>query len=194
MARPRLAIIGEPTEMQVANAHKGIHFLRTRVIGHEAHSSTPERGVNAIAAAAEIIAEIGRLAAECRAAAGADSRFDPPYTSFNIGRIDGGTAVNIIARDCVFEWEFRPVPGEDGAALQRRIEDFVDGRSAAAAARRACAGRGRDRGHGIGAAAGCRPGLAGRGAGPRAHRRQRERRRSPLPPKPACSNRPASRR
>jgi acetylornithine deacetylase len=125
MARPRLAIIGEPTGMQVANAHKGIHFLRTRVIGHEAHSSMPERGVNAIAAAAEIIAEIGRLAAECRAAAGADSRFDPPYTSFNIGRIAGGTAVNIIARDCAFEWEFRPVPGEDGAALQRRIEDFV---------------------------------------------------------------------
>ncbi len=125
MARPRLAIIGEPTGMQVANAHKGIHFLRTRVIGHEAHSSMPERGVNAIAAAAEIIAEIGRLAAECRSAAGTDSRFDPPYTSFNIGRIAGGTAVNIIARDCAFEWEFRPVPGEDGAALQRRIDKFV---------------------------------------------------------------------
>jgi acetylornithine deacetylase len=125
VARPRLAIIGEPTGMRVANAHKGIHFLRTRVTGHEAHSSMPERGVNAIAAAAEIIAEIGRLATECRAAAPPGSRFDPPYTSFNIGRIAGGTAVNIIARDCTFEWEFRPVPGADGAALQRRIDDFI---------------------------------------------------------------------
>ncbi len=125
IARPRLAIIGEPTGMQVANAHKGIHFLRTRVSGHEAHSSMPERGVNAISAAAEIIAAIGRLAALCRNGAGADSRFDPPYTSFNIGRIAGGTAVNIIARDCAFDWEFRPVPGADGAALQRRIEEFV---------------------------------------------------------------------
>jgi acetylornithine deacetylase len=125
MARPRLAIIGEPTGMQVANAHKGIHFLRTRVTGHEAHSSMPERGVNAITAAAEVIAEIGRLAAECRGIAIADSRFDPPYTSFNIGRIAGGTAVNIIARDCAFEWEFRPVPGADGAKLQRRIEEFA---------------------------------------------------------------------
>jgi acetylornithine deacetylase len=124
-ARPRLAIIGEPTDMQVANAHKGIHFLRTRVTGHEAHSSTPERGVNAIAAAAEIIAEIGRLAIESRATAQPESRFDPPYTSFNIGSIAGGTAVNIIARDCAFEWEFRPLPGEDGAALQRRIEKFI---------------------------------------------------------------------
>jgi acetylornithine deacetylase len=124
-ARPRLAIIGEPTGMQVANAHKGIHFLRTRLTGHEAHSSMPERGVNAIAAAAEIIVEIGRLAAQCRAAAPADSRFDPPYTSFNIGRIAGGAAVNIIARDCAFDWEFRPVPGEDAAALRRRIDDFI---------------------------------------------------------------------
>jgi acetylornithine deacetylase len=124
-ARPRLAIIGEPTGMRVANAHKGIHFLRTRVAGHEAHSSAPERGVNAIAAAAEIIVEIGRLAAECRAAAPPGSRFDPPYTSFNIGRIAGGAAVNIIARDCAFDWEFRPMPGEDSAALRRRIDDFV---------------------------------------------------------------------
>ncbi|HEY3909312.1 MAG TPA: acetylornithine deacetylase [Stellaceae bacterium] len=125
LARPRLAIIGEPTGMQVANAHKGIHFLRTRVSGHEAHSSMPERGVNAICAAAEIIAEIGRLAAECRTIAGLDRRFDPPYTSFNIGRISGGTAVNIIARDCAFDWEFRPIPGADGAALRRRVDDFV---------------------------------------------------------------------
>ncbi len=125
-ARPRLAIIGEPTEMAVANAHKGIQFLRTRVSGHEAHSSAPERGVNAIAAAAEIIGEIGRLAAECRAVVRPDSRFDPPYTSFNIGRIEGGTAVNIIARDCVFEWEFRAVPGEDDATLRQRIEHFVE--------------------------------------------------------------------
>ncbi len=124
-ARPLLAIIGEPTGMQVANAHKGIHFLRTRLTGHDAHSSMPERGVNAIAAAAEIIVEIGRLAAECRVAPGADRRFDPPYTSFNIGRIAGGAAVNIIARDCAFDWEFRPVPGEDAAALRRRIDDFV---------------------------------------------------------------------
>ncbi|MGA8759437.1 MAG: acetylornithine deacetylase [Stellaceae bacterium] len=125
-ARPLLAIIGEPSEMRVANAHKGIQFLRTAVTGHEAHSSAPEHGVNAITAAAEIIAEIGRLAAECRAAAKPESRFDPPYTSFNIGRIEGGTAVNIIARDCAFEWEFRTIPDEDDAAPRRRIDRFVE--------------------------------------------------------------------
>jgi acetylornithine deacetylase len=125
-ARPRLAIIGEPSEMRVANAHKGIQFLRTHVAGREAHSSAPDHGVNAISAAAEIIAEIGRIAAQCRTAAALDGRFDPPYTTFNIGRIEGGTAVNIIARDCVFEWEFRALPGDDDAALRRRVDDFVE--------------------------------------------------------------------
>jgi acetylornithine deacetylase len=124
-ARPRLAIIGEPTEMQVGNAQKGLTFLETRVAGREGHSSLPEEGVNAILAAAEIIAEIGRLAAEARARARPESGFEPPYTSFNIGLIAGGTAVNIIARDCAFRWEFRTLPGEDPAAPLARIERFV---------------------------------------------------------------------
>ena len=66
IARPLLAIVGEPTSMQVANRQKGCSFFRTHVTGREGHSSAPERGVNAIVAASEIIAEIGRLAAEAR--------------------------------------------------------------------------------------------------------------------------------
>jgi len=112
--------------MRVANAHKGIQFLRTRVTGREGHSSAPEHGVNAIAAAAEIIAEIGRIATDCRLEARPDSRFDPPYTSFNIGRIKGGAAVNIVARECVFEWEFRAIPGENEAALRGRVDQFIE--------------------------------------------------------------------
>src|SRR5437763_1290685 len=60
-ARPLLAIVGEPTSMQIANAQKGCSFFRTRIIGLDGHSSAPDRGVNAIVAAAEIIGEIGRL-------------------------------------------------------------------------------------------------------------------------------------
>lgn len=126
-ARPRLAIIGEPTEMRVGNAQKGLSFLETRVAGLEGHSSRPDEGVNAIAAAAEIIAEIGRLAAAARTRARPESGFDPPYTSFNLGLIQGGTAVNIIARDCAFSWEFRTLPGEDPAAPLARLKRFVEG-------------------------------------------------------------------
>ncbi|MGH7054058.1 MAG: acetylornithine deacetylase [Stellaceae bacterium] len=126
-ARPRLAIIGEPTEMRIGNAQKGLSFLETRVAGLEGHSSQPDKGVNAIAGAAEVIAEIGRLAAEARTRARPESGFDPPYTSFNLGMITGGTAVNIIARDCAFSWEFRTLPGEDPAAPLARLERFVAG-------------------------------------------------------------------
>jgi acetylornithine deacetylase len=124
--RPRLAIVGEPTSMQVANAQKGCSFFRTRVTGREGHSSAPERGVNAILAAAEIVREIEHLAAEARARARPESGFDPPNTSLSIGTIAGGTAVNIIARECAFDWDLRILPGDDAAALKSRIDRFIE--------------------------------------------------------------------
>jgi acetylornithine deacetylase len=127
MARPLLAIVGEPTSMQIANAQKGCAFFRTRIIGHEGHSSAPDRGVNAIVAAAEIIAEIGRLHAEARGRARPDSGFDPPHTTLSVGTIAGGTAVNIIARECAFDWDLRTLPDEDAAALKGRLDRFISG-------------------------------------------------------------------
>ncbi|HVB18335.1 MAG TPA: acetylornithine deacetylase, partial [Stellaceae bacterium] len=124
-ARPLLAIVGEPTSMQVANRQKGCSFFRTRVTGREGHSSAPERGVSAIFAAAEIVAEIGRVASEARGRARPDSGFDPPHTTLSVGTIAGGTAVNIIARDCAFDWDLRNLPDDDAAALKARIDHFV---------------------------------------------------------------------
>jgi acetylornithine deacetylase len=123
--RPSLVIVGEPTAMAVANAHKGCHVFATAVSGLEAHSSAPQRGVNAIVAASEIIQFISGLAAEARNAPRPESGFEPPYTSFNIGTIAGGTAMNIIPRQCEFTWEFRPLPGDDATAIRARIEGFI---------------------------------------------------------------------
>src|SRR6266446_3199312 len=125
IARPLLAIIGEPTSMQIANAQKGCSFFRTRIVGHEGHSSAPDRGVNAISAAAEIIAEIGRLHAEARRRARPDSGFDPPHTTLSVGTIAGGTAVNIIARECTFDWDLRTLPDEDATELKALIDRFI---------------------------------------------------------------------
>ena len=124
-ARPLLAIVGEPTSMQIANAQKGCAFFRTRITGREGHSSAPDRGVSAISAAAEMIAEIGRLHAEARGRARPDSGFDPPHTTLSVGTIAGGTAVNIIARECAFDWDLRTLPDEDAAALKARIDRFI---------------------------------------------------------------------
>ena len=125
LPRLEVAIVGEPTQMQVVTRHKGIFAFETTITGVPAHSSAPQLGVNAIAYAAEVIGHLGRLSAELRAAAG-DDAFDPPWTSVNIGMIEGGAAINIIAKDCRIAWEFRPLPGIDADAIERRVRDAIE--------------------------------------------------------------------
>ncbi len=123
---PAIVIVGEPTDMKVVTAHKGVTGLRTTITGQEAHSSQPHRAGNAVLAAAELIAFIGRLAEEKRRDVPADSPFEPPYTSFNVGTIKGGSALNIVPRHCSFTWEFRGLPGEDGMAIRDRFTRFAE--------------------------------------------------------------------
>ncbi len=125
LPRPAAAIIGEPTLMKLINRHKGFHSFTTAVTGRDGHSSGTHRGVNAIAYAAEIIGFLSRLAAEFAAQGPFDDGFDPPYTTINVGAVRGGTAVNIIARHCSFDWEFRPIPGFDAPSIRRRLDSFI---------------------------------------------------------------------
>lgn len=130
LPRPAMVLIGEPTSLRVVNAHKGCYGFRTRITGKEAHSSQPQLGGNAILAAAELVGFLGRLAAGRQAAQdphpdSAATRFEPPYTTFNVGLIAGGTALNIIPRDCALTWEIRPVPGDDPDALLAEFCDFA---------------------------------------------------------------------
>ena len=111
LPRPALCIVGEPTRMQVADAHKSISTYVTTVRGFEAHSSNPALGANAIAAGADLVTELYRLQAAYEARGEAPSRFDPPYSTVHVGTIAGGTARNILAKECRFHWEFRGMPG-----------------------------------------------------------------------------------
>ena len=126
---PALAIVGEPTGMKVVNAHKGIWAQRTTIIGRDGHSSAPGRGANAILFMAQLVGRLERLAAELQsegaAAAPPGLEFDPPWSTLNVGRIEGGTALNIIARRCTLDWEFRPLPGVDAATIRARIEHWI---------------------------------------------------------------------
>jgi acetylornithine deacetylase len=116
--RPQAVIVGEPTNMTVVDAHKGIRAFRTTVHGHEVHSSLTHRGVNAI----ECAAALGR---EMEQRADASSRFDPPYTTVHVGIIEGGTALNIVPRLCRFAWEYRPLPGSDEEEIIARFEKHI---------------------------------------------------------------------
>ncbi len=123
--RPKLCIVGEPTMMQIGIGHKGKHVYRCHVHGHEAHSSLVHQGVNAIEAAAEIIARIKTIARRKRDQGPFDADFEPPYSSIHTGLIRGGTALNIVPRDCEFDFEIRPLPGDDVAGLIAELRSFA---------------------------------------------------------------------
>jgi acetylornithine deacetylase len=126
LPRPGLVIVGEPTMMKVADAHKGVATFVTRVHGVEAHSANPALGANAISAAAEIVAEIDRLGREREAPERLDLRFEPPYSTYHVGMIQGGTARNILARECSINWEFRGLPDAPSRQALADVQDFVD--------------------------------------------------------------------
>ncbi len=125
--RPLAVIVGEPTNMQVVDAHKSAVTYETVVTGHEAHSSMTHLGANAIMVAGEVIGEVNRLAAEQIEEGDPSGRFTPPYSTVHIGLIEGGTAKNIVPRRCVFTWETRLLPGADPEAAKRRIDRFSEG-------------------------------------------------------------------
>lgn len=125
LPRPCAAIIGEPTLMQVADAHKGVGCYVTTVHGKEAHSSKPALGVNAIEIACDLVSELYRFAGELASEGDPSGRFDPPASIIHIGTIQGGTARNILAKTCAFHWEFRALPGVPQDLALRHLEDYI---------------------------------------------------------------------
>jgi len=118
--RPEAVIVGEPTGMRVVTGHKASWGFRVRVRGHEVHSSLIHTGVSAVMLACRLVAWMGDRMAENAASAGR-SDFDPPYTTLHVGTIEGGTASNIAARDCVFSGEMRILPSESLELWRARL-------------------------------------------------------------------------
>ena len=126
-AKPRAVIVGEPTQMSVVNAHKGVCSFFTTVTGLERHSSETHRGVNAVAYGAELVAFLSAVGEEMREQRShLESGFDPPYTTVHVGTIQGGTAQNIVPLNCTFSWEYRLMPGEDASEIRNRFQAHVD--------------------------------------------------------------------
>lgn len=119
------AIVSEPTSLHAGIAGKGYGLARITVEGREAHSAFPQQGVSAISIAARLIVRIeDGFAAKARSAT-ADSLFDPPQTTLNIGVIEGGTAKNIVPGQCSFLVEWRAIPSEDPNTTLDRLRVFV---------------------------------------------------------------------
>jgi acetylornithine deacetylase len=131
--RARHAVVGEPTSLQPMRAGKGYCIAEVTVRGREGHSAYPHLGASAIMRAARLVTRIETVAEELKALP--HEAFDPPHTTVNVGLIRGGTAKNIIAGECRFTLEWRPVPGQspvlvaelvrrEAEALRQQDEEF----------------------------------------------------------------------
>jgi len=128
--RPTIAFIGEPTSMEVVNAHKGILVAHSEITGVEAHSSLAHLGVSAVGLAGRAVALLHIIETELNLTA-RDERFEPDRATISVNRIGGGTAINILAGRAWFDWDIRSIPAVDARAVvdrfAARLEDEIIG-------------------------------------------------------------------
>ena len=123
--KPRLGLIGEPTSMKLVLGHKGKVSYRVTVGGLSCHSAYIDQGVNAVEYAAELIAFI-RAMNDRVSERLLDTSYSVPHTTFHVGNINGGTALNIVPRQCSFEFEIRNLPQQDLESLAHEIRHYAE--------------------------------------------------------------------
>ena len=121
---PRYSIVGEPTSLRPMRAGKGYCLAEITLRGREGHSAYPDLGASAIFRASRLVARIERIAEELKTENLAS--FEPPYSTLNVGLIKGGTAKNIIAGECHFTLEWRPLPGQAPSRVLDLINAAID--------------------------------------------------------------------
>ncbi len=124
---PRSAIVGEPTECGVVRMHKG-HAKRAFVFrGTSAHSGTPHLGRSAIEAVGPVLARLAALRRDLTAEGGPNAACFPsaPHPVLNLGRVEGGTAINVVAESCRLELGVRPLPGQHAEDLLARVRRAI---------------------------------------------------------------------
>ncbi len=118
---PLACIVGEPTSMVPAIAHKGVYRYRCCVRGKEAHSSLTPQSVNAIEMAARVIGRLRDMAERMEAEEPRYEGFDVPFSTVSVGQFHGGIADNVVPRDAEFRYEFRDLPTADAEAMQAEV-------------------------------------------------------------------------
>jgi acetylornithine deacetylase len=122
---PLACIVGEPTDMVPAIAHKGVYRYRCCVRGKEAHSSLTPQSVNAIEMAARVVSRVREMADTLEREEPRYEGFDVPYSTASVGQFHGGIADNVVPRDAEFRYEFRDLPTADARALQAQVVAYA---------------------------------------------------------------------
>lgn len=136
LPKPALCIVGEPTNLEVVAAHKGVSVWRVTVTGREAHSAQTHLGASAVMEATRLMAKLVAIARRLEREADPASPFEPKGASLTIGQVAGGEAANILARECAFLFDLRAGAGLDPAAalapffaLARRVDKEIKARA-----------------------------------------------------------------
>jgi acetylornithine deacetylase len=122
---PIACIVGEPTLMIPAIAHKGVYRYKCCVRGKAAHSSLTPTSVNAISAAARLVARLDDMARDFERNEARFEGFDVPFSTTSVGQFHGGIADNVVPQDAEFRYEFRNLPTADALRMQQEIISFA---------------------------------------------------------------------
>ena len=124
--QPAMCIVGEPTGMQVATGHKGKIGLRATFTGREGHSALAPMAVNALHMGADFIGAVRTLQARVAATGHRDGDYDVPYSTLHVGRMQGGTALNIVPNLCTVDYEVRNLAEDDPELLLAELRAAAD--------------------------------------------------------------------
>ncbi len=122
--KPMYCIVGEPTGMKVVNEHKGKKNFLVQFNGVEAHSSLVNNGVNSINFCSEFVEFLKNLQKSISISS-KNSKYNPPYSTINVGLIRGGIALNIIPKHCEIEFEIRDTPEINSEEILKKIKSFL---------------------------------------------------------------------
>ena len=127
-AKVEAVVVGEPTEMQVVTGHKSCDDLQFHVRGHEVHSSRLHEGVSAVMCAARFVEWVRQqnIESQAKTPSATAALYDPPFTTLHVGKINGGTAHNITAKDCYFSIDLRCVGDEQTEDWLAKIQAQID--------------------------------------------------------------------
>ena len=123
--KPRIGLIGEPTDMKMVIGHKGKSAFRVEFSGSSCHSAYISNGVNAVEYAAELVSFIRNMNWVVQDRNMLDQGYSVPHSTFHVGNINGGTALNIVPRQCQFEFEIRNLPQDDLDALAQEVKHYA---------------------------------------------------------------------
>lgn len=130
LGRPRLAIVGEPTEMQVAIGHKGKRAYRADIRGEAGHSALAPQFVNALHVAVDFVAELRQMQQKVQQTGFRNDAYDVPYTTFHVGQLSGGTALNLVPDKATLVFEFRHLAEDDPDRIEAQLQQAADAVSA----------------------------------------------------------------